>query len=69
MTSTKQPDIATLEYIGPEGHESDTFGGLLVAGRRYQCAADLAAYLSDTHPTFWRLVRPKAPAVTPPAEE
>ena len=65
----KQPERATLEWIGPEGHESETFGGLLVAGRRYQCAADLAAYLSDTHPTFWRLIAPKAPASTPAAEE
>jgi hypothetical protein len=63
--STQPTDIATLEWIGPDGHESDHFGGLLVAGRRYQCEAALAAYLSDTHPTFWRLIRPKA--VSPPA--
>ena len=66
----KTDTLVTLEFIGPEGHESDHFGGLLVAGRRYQCAADLAAYLCDTHPTFWRQIVKKAqPVVTPAAEE
>jgi hypothetical protein len=65
---TTHSTIATLEYVGPDGHESEHFGGLLVAGRRYQCEADLAAYLSERHPEFWRLHRP-APVPAVAAEE
>ena len=57
MTSTKAKDNTTLQWVGPPGQESELFGPL-VAGQRYQCAPDLARYLSDTHPEYWRLVAP-----------
>lgn len=50
------PEVpVSVTYVGPEGHESPTFGPL-VAGRRYQIQADLAAYLCATHPDFWQAV-------------
>lgn len=47
----------SLEYVGPPEQSSPDHGPL-VAGRRYQMAADLAAYLSATHPDYWQAVRP-----------
>jgi len=42
-----------LTYIGPPEQESPALGPL-VAGRRYQVAADFAAYLVSTHPDYWQ---------------
>jgi len=59
---TKAKDVsAILQWVGPPGQESEQFGPL-VAGQRYQCASELARYLSDTHPEFWRLVEPSKPS-------
>lgn len=44
---------ASLTYIGPPEQTSPDLGPL-VAGRRYQMAADRAAYLAATHPDYWQ---------------
>jgi hypothetical protein len=56
MSESKQ---VSIEYIGPDGQQSETFGPL-AAGRRYQAAAEFAAYLVKTHPDYWRLPVEKA---------
>lgn len=43
----------SLVYVGPPEQTSPTLGPL-VAGRRYQMAADFAAYLVSTHPDYWQ---------------
>ncbi len=49
-----EPEASTtLIYIGPPEQESPALGPL-VAGRRYQVAADLAAYLVSTHSDYWQ---------------
>lgn len=55
-----------IEYLGPIGQESPLFGPL-VAGERYQCDAELAAYLVRQHPDYWR--RPPMKPAPAPAEE
>lgn len=44
---------ASLVYVGPP-EQSNPDLGPLVAGRRYQVAASLAAYLCVTHPDYWQ---------------
>jgi hypothetical protein len=56
-----EPKLLSIEWIGPEGQTSDLFGPL-VAGRRYQAAADLAAYLCQQHPEYWRAPAEKSAA-------
>ena len=59
-TLAPEPEApVSLTYIGPPEQESPTFGPL-VAGRRYQVAADLAAYLVSTHPDYWQAAPIKA---------
>jgi hypothetical protein len=48
MSESKQ---VSIEYIGPDGQQSETFGPL---------AAEFAAYLVKTHPDYWRLPVEKA---------
>ena len=48
---------ASIEYVGPPEQMSPNLGPL-VAGRRYQMQAELAAYLCATHPDYWQAVRP-----------
>lgn len=59
MRSTKETTEAeartSLEYIGPP-EQSHSELGPLVAGRRYQVAASLAAYLCANHSDYWRAV-------------
>ena len=53
---TTAPETRTgLTYIGPP-EQAHPDHGPLVAGRRYQMAADLAAYLCATHPDYWQAV-------------
>lgn len=52
---------SAIIYVGPPGQDSPTFGPL-VAGRRYQTNATLAAYLVAQHPDFWRAEAPTKPA-------
>lgn len=59
MTSSDHKQ-ATLVYIGPPGQESPLLGPL-VAGRRYQVDVGFAAYLAETHPTYWQRPEPVAP--------
>lgn len=48
------PDAqVSLVYVGPPEQTSPALGPL-VAGRRYQMAADFAAYLVSTHPDYWQ---------------
>lgn len=56
-TSTEAAPEATtpITYVGPPEQSSPELGPL-VAGRRYQVAADLAAYLCVTHPDYWQAV-------------
>jgi len=42
-----------IEYCGPPGETSPTFGALEV-GRRYQADPEMAAYLCRTHPEYWK---------------
>lgn len=50
------PDARTgVTYVGPPEQSHPDFGPL-VAGRRYQIQADLAAYLCSTHPDYWQAV-------------
>lgn len=53
---TPAPEAPTrVEYIGPPDHTHPDLGPL-VAGRRYQIQADLAAYFCATHPDYWQAV-------------
>lgn len=44
-----------VTYVGPPEQTSPDLGPL-VAGQRYQVAADRAAYLCATHPDYWQAV-------------
>lgn len=61
MTTADPPPEArvTLTYIGPPEQTSPALGPL-VAGRRYQVAADMAAYLVATHSEYWQAAPTKA---------
>lgn len=65
---TPETQTATLIYVGPEGQESPLLGPL-VAGRRYQVAADLAGYLAAIHPNYWQLPGADVEHVEPPSKE
>lgn len=45
--------VVELEYIGPVGQESPTFGPLVV-GQRYQASVSFADYLVERHPDYWQ---------------
>lgn len=58
VTPAPKPEGSTaLTYVGPPEHTHPDYGPL-VAGRRYQIPADLAAYLVVAHPDYWQAVRP-----------
>lgn len=53
---TPTPEASVrVEYIGPP-EQSHPDLGPLVAGRRYQIQAALAAYFCATHPEYWQAV-------------
>jgi hypothetical protein len=53
--ATEAEARTSLEYVGPP-EQSHPDLGPLVAGRRYQVAASLAAYLCANHSDYWRAV-------------
>lgn len=60
QTRVAEPEApTTLIYVGPPDQESPALGPL-VAGRRYQVAAELAAYLVSTHSDYWQAAPIKA---------